>query len=116
MQPAINAAYYMINCAHPDHFDATLAQGGNHVLRLRGLRANASRCSHAELNEAPVLDIGNPEELGRQYAGLRKQYPHLTVLGGCCGTDHRHIGEIALACHSHGQHGNETLETRPSAA
>jgi S-methylmethionine-dependent homocysteine/selenocysteine methylase len=104
-------AYYMINCAHPDHFDATLAQGGNLVMRLRGIRANASRCSHAELNEAPGLDSGNPEELARQYAGLRNQYPHITVLGGCCGTDHRHIHEIALACAS-----GETTETRPSAA
>ncbi len=90
-------AYYMISCAHPDHFGATLAEGGSWLLRLRGIRANASRSSHAELNESPALDIGNPQELGHQYAALRRQHPHITILGGCCGTDHRHIHEIARA-------------------
>jgi S-methylmethionine-dependent homocysteine/selenocysteine methylase len=91
-------AYFMINCAHPDHFRDTLAQGGAWLRRLCGIRANASRCSHAELDEAEELDEGSPVELGRNYAELRAMLPHLVVLGGCCGTDHRHIAEIATAC------------------
>jgi S-methylmethionine-dependent homocysteine/selenocysteine methylase len=89
-------AYYMINCAHPTHFEAVL--NGRWVTRLRGLRANASRCSHAELDDAKELDDGNPEELGQQYRELRRRFPHINVLGGCCGTDHRHIEQISAAC------------------
>ena len=90
--------YYMINCAHPTHFAHVLAQGGAWVGRVRGLRANASRKSHAELNEATELDVGDPAELGIAYAELRRRHPSLNVLGGCCGTDHRHVDQIAAAC------------------
>lgn len=93
------AAYFMINCAHPSHLDQAMREDGPWVARIRGLRANASRMSHAELNEAPTLDAGVPAELGQQYAGLRSQWlKHMNVMGGCCGTDHRHIEQIALAC------------------
>ncbi len=91
-------AYFMINCAHPTHFENRLKPGEGWTKRIRGIRANASRCSHAELDKATELDPGNPAELGRQYRSLRQKLPHLTVLGGCCGTDHRHIGEIAEGC------------------
>lgn len=91
-------AYYMINCAHPTHFDTTLESKQPWVKRIRGIRANASRRSHAELNEAPDLDAGDPAELGGQYRALRLRHPHINVLGGCCGTDQRHIGAICGAC------------------
>ncbi len=91
-------AYYMINCAHPTHFADTLGQGGAWLKRVRGLRANASRRSHAELNEAPDLDAGDPVELGGQYRDLVRRHPHINVLGGCCGTDHRHVACIGEAC------------------
>lgn len=91
-------SYYMINCAHPTHFDNVLAVEEPWVRRIHGLRANASRMSHAELNEAPELDDGNAAELGREYADLRQRFEHLNVMGGCCGTDHRHIEQIASAC------------------
>lgn len=91
-------AYYMINCAHPTHFEHVLAEGGSWLDRIRGIRANASRKSHAELNEAPDLDIGNPVALGAQYAHLKKQLSRLNVMGGCCGTDHRHVERIVEAC------------------
>ncbi len=91
-------AYYMINCAHPDHFDHVLEAETAWMKRIGGLRANASRCSHAELDEAEELDDGNPEELGQQYHALLEAYPQIRVLGGCCGTDHRHIASIAKAC------------------
>jgi len=91
-------AYYMLNCAHPTHFADVLAAGESWVKRLRGLRANASRRSHAELDAAADLDDGNPVELGQQYADLRRKLGHINVLGGCCGTDHRHVEQIAFAC------------------
>jgi S-methylmethionine-dependent homocysteine/selenocysteine methylase len=91
-------AYYMINCAHPTHFADALTAGGSWLERIRGIRANASAKSHAELNESETLDDGNPAEFGRQYRQLRDRFPHLTVLGGCCGTDDRHIEAICKAC------------------
>jgi S-methylmethionine-dependent homocysteine/selenocysteine methylase len=90
--------YYMINCAHPTHFAHELAAAEPFVQRIQGLRANASRMSHAELNEAAELDIGDPIELGAEYAALRRRLNHLNVVGGCCGTDHRHIEQLAVAC------------------
>ncbi|MBX5461390.1 MAG: homocysteine S-methyltransferase family protein [Steroidobacteraceae bacterium] len=90
--------YYMINCAHPTHFEHVLSGLGPLASRVRGLRANASRRSHAELDASTSLDIGNPQELGQEYLQLRKLLPALTVLGGCCGTDHRHVEAIAYAC------------------
>jgi S-methylmethionine-dependent homocysteine/selenocysteine methylase len=91
-------SYYMINCAHPMHFAHVLAEPAPFALRIQGLRANASRMSHAELNEAAELDIGDPVELGGEYAAFKQRLGHLNVLGGCCGTDHRHIEQIAIAC------------------
>jgi homocysteine S-methyltransferase len=90
-----SVAYFMINCAHPTHFEHVLANGG--VERIRGLRANSSALSHAELDEAEELDAGNPVELAGQYVGLRPLLPNLTVVGGCCGTDQRHVRELAAA-------------------
>jgi S-methylmethionine-dependent homocysteine/selenocysteine methylase len=87
-------AHYMINCAHPTHFDFALAPGAPWLQRIGGLRANASRRSHAELDESADLDAGDPEELGGQYVALRPYLPHLTVVGGCCGTDDRHVASI----------------------
>jgi len=75
-----------------------LAQGGAWVKRIGGIRANASMMSHAELDESEVLDAGDPEDLGRRYRQLLAALPHLKVLGGCCGTDHRHVAAICEAC------------------
>lgn len=88
-------AYYMINCAHPSHFASTVAEHDPSWLRLRGVRANASRMSHAELDVAVELDRGDPATLALDYQALRSMLPGLTVFGGCCGTDHEHIGAIA---------------------
>jgi homocysteine S-methyltransferase len=91
-------AYYMINCAHPTHFDQVLEPGEPWAERIGALRANSSAKSHAELNDSPTLDEGDPVELGSQYKSLVTKFPHFRVLGGCCGTDHRHVREIAAAC------------------
>jgi len=90
--------YYMINCAHPTHFDDVLEGRGGWVRRIRGIRANASRRAHDELDAATALDEGDPYELASEYASLVTRFPELTILGGCCGTDERHIEQIANAC------------------
>lgn len=87
-------AYYMVNCAHPSHFEQALARGEAWVQRIHGVRANASVKSHAELDESTTLDIGDIADLGRRYGGLRRAFPSMRILGGCCGTDHRHIHAI----------------------
>jgi homocysteine S-methyltransferase len=97
-------AYFMINCAHPSHFAGALDTDEPWVTRIRGLRANASRLSHAELDAATELDAGSPIELGRLYRELLLRHPEINVLGGCCGTDHRHVGAIARACLKHKHH------------
>jgi len=91
-------AYYMINCAHPAHFESVLIADEPWLERIRGIRANASTKSHAELNDSEELDEGNPVELGRQHRELLSKLKNLNVLGGCCGTDHRHVEEICKVC------------------
>ena len=88
--------YYGVNCAHPSHFAPALP-GGATGARVRSVRANASRKSHAELDESPALDEGDPVELAGDYLRLRAQHPAITILGGCCGTDARHVEAIADA-------------------
>ncbi|WP_299355415.1 homocysteine S-methyltransferase family protein [uncultured Shimia sp.] len=88
------ASYFMINCAHPDHLATTLNDAGG-MSRVKGIVANASRCSHAELDQATELDSGNPEELGQQLADIRRRHPQISIVGGCCGTDMRHMTHIA---------------------
>lgn len=92
-------AYYMVNCAHPDHFAHNIANGAGWTSRIGGIRANASRLSHEELDEAEELVDGDPEEFGQLHEELAGQLPNLRVVGGCCGTDHRHV-----ACVSHRLH------------
>jgi len=90
--------FFMINCAHPTHFSTVLDPDQAWVSRIRGIRANASRKSHAELNESTELDSGNPSEFGQLYRQLRDKLNHLQILGGCCGTDYRHAEAICQAC------------------
>jgi S-methylmethionine-dependent homocysteine/selenocysteine methylase len=90
--------YYMINCAHPRHFASELGSGMPWVGRIGGLRANASAKSHAELNASPEIDIGDIAELADDHAKLLPSLPNLQVIGGCCGTDHRHIAAICARC------------------
>ncbi len=90
------AAYFMVNCAHPSHFLSVL-DGPGPWHRILGIRANASAKSHAELDESDVLDDGDPAEFADGYRAIRERLPHLTVLGGCCGTDHRHVASVADA-------------------
>ena len=91
-------SYYMINCAHPTHFMSELAEQGSWIGRIGGIRANASRCSHAELDAMIELDAGDPLELATLYGELQRQLSELRVLGGCCGIDLRHVAAIACRC------------------
>jgi homocysteine S-methyltransferase len=91
------AAYFMINCAHPTHFDHVVDGMGAAADRVRGIRANASTKSHAELDESDELDAGDPSDLADRYSALRTRLPRLNVVGGCCGTDERHVAEICRA-------------------
>jgi homocysteine S-methyltransferase len=90
------AAYFMVNCAHPTHFLSVL-DGPGPWDRILGIRANASTKSHAELDESTELDDGDPADFARGYLSLGERLPHLAVLGGCCGTDHRHVASVADA-------------------
>ena len=92
-----SVAYYMVNCAHPSHFAHVLDDGGAWLGRIAGLRANASTLSHAELDEAEELDAGDPAALGAEYAALHRYLRNVNVLGGCCGTDERHVAAAATA-------------------
>ncbi|WP_259400292.1 homocysteine S-methyltransferase family protein [Roseovarius sp. SCSIO 43702] len=91
--------HYMINCAHPDHFRDVVANPAPWLDRIGGVRANASRMSHAELDASEVLDDGDPVELGALHGDLLRLLPNLRIIGGCCGTDHRHVGCIAGHAH-----------------
>ena len=95
-ETAGGAAYFMVNCAHPTHF-AHVLEPAPWLERMRGVRANASKLSHAELDEAEELDAGDPAELASDYVELRSLLPNLNVVGGCCGTDHRHVDAICAA-------------------
>ena len=88
-------AYYMVNCAHPTHFAGVLDDNAAWTKRIAGIRANASRCSHEELDNAEELDIGDPQDLAEQYLALVERFPHFKLIGGCCGTDTRHLEAIA---------------------
>lgn len=90
------AAYFMVNCAHPDHF-AHVLDDSDWARRIHGIRCNASRKSHVELDESETLDDGDPVELGAQYRAIYERMPWLNIFGGCCGSDLRHVTAIARA-------------------
>jgi homocysteine S-methyltransferase len=95
--------YFMINCAHPDHYSGDVAGDGAWRYRLGGLRSNASRLSHEELDNSIELDAGDPVEFGALTRALLSELPNIRVLGGCCGTDDRHIRCVAHGVgHKHG--------------
>jgi homocysteine S-methyltransferase len=90
--------YFMINCAHPSHFEGALNAGETWAGRIHGVKANASTKSHQELDQSETLDSGDPADLCRRYVDLRRSFPAMRILGGCCGTDHRHVAAICEAC------------------
>lgn len=92
--PDTDVAYFMVNCAHPTHFEHVADPDAPWIERIRGVRANASTMSHAELDEATELDDGDPADFGSRHRELRERMPALNVFGGCCGTDVRHIRAI----------------------
>lgn len=93
--------YFMVNCAHPTHFQSLLEKDSEWKQRIRSIRANASSKSHSELDDSDELDEGCPNELANRYAELNRSLQNLTVVGGCCGTDHRHLDAICKALLEH---------------
>jgi homocysteine S-methyltransferase len=94
------ASYFLVNCAHPSHVAAALPAPGDPgraagwVGRIAGVRVNASLRSHAELDEAPDLDDGDPRGLALDELALEARLPNATIRGGCCGTDARHVAAM----------------------
>ena len=86
-------SYFLVNCAHPTHIAHAL-DGGAWQQRIGGLRVNASTMSHAELDAAEELDDGEPAALAADQLPLLAAFPNVEVLGGCCGTDVRHVAEM----------------------
>lgn len=87
-------AYFLMNCAHPTHLLPAFAEPGAWVERIRGLRTNASTQTHAELDAAEVLDEGDVALLVSSHRELERLLPTLDVVGGCCGTDVRHVAAL----------------------
>jgi S-methylmethionine-dependent homocysteine/selenocysteine methylase len=87
-------ASFMVNCAHPLHVLPALDAAGPWVERITGMRANASTASHAELDEADTLDEGNIDVLVSAHRALEERLPALEIVGGCCGTDTRHVAAL----------------------
>ena len=105
------AQHFMINCAHPEHFNSVLKESGSWKNRIRGIRANASTKSHAELDASTSIDIGDKHSLAAGYAEIKTALPQLLVIGGCCGTDHSHMEEIC----KHIVEGGESMMSSMSA-
>jgi homocysteine S-methyltransferase len=87
-------SYFMVNCAHPQHLLPAFAGAGPWVDRIRGLRSNASTQSHAELDESETLDEGDLAVLVRAHREVEAHLPALEIVGGCCGTDARHVAAL----------------------
>ena len=86
--------FYACNCSHPLEFEPAL-DGGEWQGRLRCIRPNASAMEKIALCKLGHLEDGDPVELGAQMADVATRLPHMDIFGGCCGTDERHLREIA---------------------
>lgn len=91
---AASPEYFQVNCAHPVHVAAALAEPGRWRERIAGVRYNASTRSHAELDEADDLDEGDIALLTGRHRQLLPALPALAIVGGCCGTNARHVSAL----------------------
>ncbi|POF32988.1 homocysteine S-methyltransferase family protein [Roseibium marinum] len=87
-------AFYSLNCSHPQEFEPAL-EDWNWTSRLRSIRPNAAKMDKIALCKLGHLEEGDPEELGRLMADVFRRHPHMDIWGGCCGTGHVHLEEIA---------------------
>ena len=87
-------AYFVVNCAHPQHIERGLGDDGSWRSRIQGLRVNASTMSHEELDNSTELDAGDPDRLAVDHARIEASFPAMSVVGGCCGTDARHVAAL----------------------
>lgn len=88
--------FYLLNCSHPLEYEPAL-ETEDWINRLRGVRPNASKMEKIALCKLGHIEEGNPVELGSQLRSLSERYPHMDIFGGCCGTGHSHLREIAKA-------------------
>ncbi|MBC7631370.1 homocysteine S-methyltransferase family protein [Aeromicrobium sp.] len=87
------AAYFGINCAHPTHIARALTDE-DWAARIVELRPNASNMTHEELDAMTELDAGDISLVVSSLDALRAKLPGLSVVGGCCGTDARHVAGL----------------------
>lgn len=89
---------YMTNCVHPDIVYKALSHTFNQTeaihSRFIGIQANTSALTYQELDGAKDLQTSSPDDLAKDMMTLKSDY-HFKIFGGCCGTDQRHIEEIA---------------------
>ncbi|MEQ6900317.1 homocysteine S-methyltransferase family protein [Nocardioides sp. YIM 152588] len=85
---------FIVNCAHPTHIAPGLDGEGDWLARIVQVNPNASTMSHEELDAAEELDAGDLGLLASSYDALRPSLPNLAVVGGCCGTDARHVAAL----------------------
>jgi S-methylmethionine-dependent homocysteine/selenocysteine methylase len=88
-----DVAYFGVNCAHPSHIQFAI-EPGDWLGRIGSVLPNASTKSHAELDEATELDEGDPAALAADMRALRDELRAVSVVGGCCGTDTRHVAAM----------------------
>jgi homocysteine S-methyltransferase len=90
--------FYLINCVHPSVFARGLGRETEISKSIRkrvlGLQANTSSRSPEELDGLEQLDGSDPDKFAEEMLDLHHQFG-IKVIGGCCGTDHRHIHAIA---------------------
>ena len=89
------AAWFGTNCSHPLEFEPAIADAGPWLDRLRYIRPNAAKMDKIALCSLGHLEDGDPEELGEQMGDVVRRLPRADIIGGCCGTDERHLSEIA---------------------
>ncbi len=87
-------AFYGINCSHPLEFLPAI-EPGSWFDRVRCLRPNAAMMDKIALCSLGHLESGDPVDLGRRMGAIAKQYPHIDIWGGCCGTWETHLDQIA---------------------
>jgi len=89
---------YMANCVHPTIVYKALSRDFNNVTivkeRFKGIQANTSPLSYAELDSAVDLHCSEPKGFAEDMMRL-SQVGNFQIWGGCCGTDNRHMECIA---------------------
>jgi homocysteine S-methyltransferase len=91
--------YYSISCVYPTVAQRALERAAERSLalaeRIVELKANGSPLHTNELVQLDHPEATDPERLAGLLWSLHESHPALRVIGGCCGTDDRHIRALA---------------------